>query len=128
MPLRDTFAVLFFVAVGMLFDPGVIVRQPVALALIVAVTIVAKAGLAYLPLRMTGSSKEVATFVSIAVAQTGEFSFVLAGLGRSLGVMTDETYNLILASSLISIALNPVLLRLAPVPQPPKPAPIPFTT
>ena len=128
LPLRDTFAVLFFVAVGMLFDPGVVVREPVALALIVAVTILAKAALAYLPLRMTGSSKQVAIFVSIAVAQTGEFSFVLAGLGRTLGVMQEETYNLILASSLISIALNPVLLRLAPVAQPPKPAPIPFTT
>ncbi|MDX2275290.1 MAG: cation:proton antiporter [Hyphomonadaceae bacterium] len=128
LPLRDTFAVLFFVAVGMLFDPGVILRQPVALAAIVFVTIVAKAVLAYIPLRLTGQSKPVATFVSIAVAQTGEFSFVLAGMGLQLGVMQPETYNLVLASSLISIALNPILLRLAPVPQPPKPAPLPLSS
>jgi CPA2 family monovalent cation:H+ antiporter-2 len=128
LPLRDTFAVLFFVAVGMLFDPGVILREPLALGVIVLVTIVAKAILAYIPLRLTGNSKQVSIFVSIAVAQTGEFSFVLAGLGLQLGVMQAETYNLILASSLISIALNPILLRLAPVPQPPKPAPMPLTT
>jgi CPA2 family monovalent cation:H+ antiporter-2 len=128
LPLRDTFAVLFFVSVGMLFDPGVILRQPLALSVIVLVTIVAKAVLAYIPLRLTGQSKQVATFVSIAVAQTGEFSFVLAGLGLQLGVVRPETYNLILASSLISIAFNPILLRLAPVPQPPKPAPLPFST
>lgn len=128
LPLRDTFAVLFFVAVGMLFDPGVILRAPLALAVIVAVTVVAKAALAYLPLRLTGQPKPVAIFVSIAVAQTGEFSFVLAGLGLNLGVLQAETYNLILASSLISIALNPILLRFAPITQPPNPAPLPLTS
>lgn len=114
LPLRDTFAVLFFVAVGMLFDPGVIVRQPVALVAIAAVATLGKAILAYAPMRLMGQSKRVAALVALGTAQIGEFSFVLAGLGRSLGVMSQETYNLILAAALISIAINPLLLRLAP--------------
>lgn len=114
LPLRDTFAVLFFVAVGMLFDPGVIVRQPLALAAIAAVATLGKAILAYAPMRLMGQSKRVAALVALGTAQIGEFSFVLAGLGRSLGVMSQETYNLILGAALISIAVNPLLLRFAP--------------
>ncbi len=111
LPLRDTFAVLFFVAVGMLFDPGIILRQPLALAAIVAVVTAGKAALAYVPLRLMGQSKRVSSLIALGTAQIGEFSFVLAGLGRTLGVMSTETYNLILAAALISIALNPLLLR-----------------
>ena len=113
LPLRDTFAVLFFVAVGMLFDPGVVLRAPVALAAIVAVVIVAKAALAYVPLRLFGQDHRISLFVSFGVAQIGEFSFVLAGLGRQLTLLSTETYNLVLAAALISIALNPLLLRFA---------------
>lgn len=125
LPLRDTFAVLFFVAVGMLFDPGVIVRQPLALAAIVAVVTAGKAALAYAPLRLMGQSKRVSSLIALGTAQIGEFSFVLAGLGRTLGVMSAETYNLILAAALISIALNPLLLRF--VPQTERTAPSPIT-
>jgi len=128
LPLRDTFAVIFFVAVGMLFDPGVLLRQPVAVAAIVLVIILGKAVLGYMPMRMLGQSKEASLLIAIGTAQIGEFSFVLAGLGVQLNVMAMETYNLILAGSIISIALNPFLLRFAPHIAPksePKPEPAP---
>jgi CPA2 family monovalent cation:H+ antiporter-2 len=114
LPLRDTFAVLFFVAVGMLFDPGIVLRQPAALAAVVGVVVIAKAVTAYWPLRMLGQTRPVSALVALGTAQIGEFSFVLANMGRQLGVMSMETYNLILAAALITIGLNPFLLRLAP--------------
>ncbi|MEQ1619420.1 MAG: cation:proton antiporter [Terricaulis sp.] len=114
LPLRDTFAVLFFVAVGMLFDPRVILREPLALVSIVAVIVVGKAATAYLPLRLMGQSDGTSRLIALGTAQIGEFSFVLAGMGRTLGIMSAETYNLTLAAALISIALNPLLLGFAP--------------
>lgn len=127
LPLRDTFAVLFFVAVGMLFDPGVILRQPLALAAIVAVVVLGKAGLAYVLMRLMKQPAYASVLVALGLAQIGEFSFVLAGLGRQLQVMSGETYNLILATALITIALNPLLLRFTPAAPtakaPPQPAP-----
>lgn len=116
LPLRDTFAVLFFVAVGMLFDPGVVLRQPLALAAIVAVVMVGKAGLAYWLMRIMRQDRHASALVALGLAQIGEFSFVLAGLGLQLGVMAAETHNLVLAAALISIAANPVLMRLIPAP------------
>lgn len=110
-PLRDTFAVLFFVSVGMLFDPMTIVREPLGVLAVVLIIVVGKAlaalaitSLYKLPLR-TG------LMIAVALAQVGEFSFVLAGMGVRLDLMTADTYNLILASALISIALNPFLFR-----------------
>jgi CPA2 family monovalent cation:H+ antiporter-2 len=114
LPLRDTFAVLFFVAVGMLFDPGVLVRQPIAVAAIVGVVVVGKALLAWLPLALMRQPREISWLVALGTAQIGEFSFVLAGLGMKLKVFSQESYNLLLAAALISIAVNPFLLRLAP--------------
>jgi len=114
LPLRDTFAVLFFVAVGMLFDPMVLVREPLGVAAIVLVIILGKAILGYIPMRLLGQSREASILIAIGTAQIGEFSFVLAGLGVQLEVMTRETYSLILAGALISIALNPILVRFAP--------------
>ncbi|MEZ5995234.1 MAG: cation:proton antiporter [Hyphomonadaceae bacterium] len=116
LPLRDTFAVLFFVAVGMLLDPGIVLRQPLLLAAIVAVVIVGKAGLAYWPMHVMGQSRQATWLVALGTAQIGEFSFVLANMGRTLGVVSMETYNLILAAALITIAANPFLLRYLPAP------------
>lgn len=118
LPLRDTFAVLFFVAVGMLFDPGVLLRQPLMVATIVSVVIFGKAGLAYLLMRAMKQPPHASVVLALGLAQIGEFSFVLAALGLQLDVMSIETHNLILAAAMISIALNPFLLRLAP--EPPK--------
>ncbi len=123
LPLRDTFAVLFFVAVGMLFDPGVILREPWALAALVGVIVIGKAALAYGLMRLFNQPPHAAMLAAVGLAQIGEFSFVLAGLGLDLGVMSRETYNVVLAAALISIALNPFLVRWAPIATAPKPAP-----
>jgi CPA2 family monovalent cation:H+ antiporter-2 len=115
LPLRDTFAVLFFVAVGMLLDPAIFLRHPLAILALVLVITVGKAALAYFPLRWMGQAKGTALLVALGTAQIGEFSFVLADLGRRLEVMQMETYNLILGAAMISIAINPFLMRLVPV-------------
>ena len=117
LPLRDTFAVLFFVAVGMLFDPGVIFRAPYSLAAIAAAVVIGKAALAYGLMRFFRQPHGTSLLVSFGLAQIGEFSFVLAGLGRQLNVLDDETYNLILGAALISIAINPFLMRFASPPE-----------
>jgi CPA2 family monovalent cation:H+ antiporter-2 len=114
LPLRDTFAVLFFVAVGMLFDPGVLLREPLAVAAIIAVVILGKGALAYVMMRFLKQPTRASLLVALGLAQIGEFSFVLAGLGLQLEVMSRETYNLILAAAIVSIALNPLLLRAVP--------------
>jgi CPA2 family monovalent cation:H+ antiporter-2 len=120
LPLRDTFAVLFFVSVGMLFDPGVILREPIALATLVGVVVIGKGLLAYWLMRAFGQPRNSGLIAGIGLAQIGEFTFVLAGMGRMLGVMSEETYNLILGAALISIAINPFLLRVfADAPDPP---------
>ncbi|HVY84463.1 MAG TPA: cation:proton antiporter [Caulobacterales bacterium] len=124
LPLRDTFAVLFFVAVGMLFDPFVIVRQPVAVATLVGVIVLGKAIGAYGLMRTFGQAHAASLLVGLGLAQIGEFSFVLAGIGRTLNVVSPETYNLILAGALISIAINPFLMRLASPPAPLATAPV----
>lgn len=129
LPLRDTFAVLFFVAVGMLFDPFVIVREPLAVAAVVAVVIAGKGGMAYVLMRLMKQPPQASALVALGLAQIGEFSFVLAGLGLQLEVMSRETYNLILAAALISIAINPLLMRVVPdaAVVKPKPASAPAT-
>jgi len=131
LPLRDTFAVLFFVAVGMLFDPFVILREPLGVIAIVAVVIAGKAVLAYVLMRLMKQPPHASALVALGLAQIGEFSFVLAGLGLQLEVMSRETYNLILAAALISIALNPFLMRVVPDSAPAKSkqqaAPLPET-
>jgi CPA2 family monovalent cation:H+ antiporter-2 len=127
LPLRDTFAVLFFVAVGMLFDPMVIVENPIGVAALVAVILLGKGLMAFGFMILLRQNLRASLLVGIGLAQIGEFSFVLAGLGRQLEVLSAETYSLVLAGALISIALNPLLMRL--VPQAPKeleaPAPEP---
>ena len=101
LPLRDTFAVLFFVAVGMLFNPAVLAEEPLAVAAIVLVIVVGKAILGYVPMRMLRQSHEASVLIALGTAQIGEFSFVLAGLGVQLEVMSMDTYSLILAGALI---------------------------
>ncbi len=109
LPLRDAFAVLFFVAVGMLFDPLVLVREPLAVLATVAVILVGKtvaAGALVLLLRYPLST---ALTVAVSLAQIGEFSFILLGLGQSLGLVPPEATSLVVAGAIVSIALNPLL-------------------
>ncbi|MET0547445.1 MAG: cation:proton antiporter [Caulobacterales bacterium] len=113
LPLRDTFAVIFFVSVGMLFDPSVLWKQPAALFGVAAIIILGK-GLAALAIcRAFGQPSATGLLVAAALAQIGEFSFVFASLARSLNIMTLDSYNLVLGGALISIALNPFLFNWA---------------
>jgi CPA2 family monovalent cation:H+ antiporter-2 len=113
LPLRDTFAVLFFVSVGMLFDPMTLVRQPFGVLAVVAIIVVGKTGAALAITSLYKLPLRTGMMVAASLAQIGEFSFVLAGMGVALGLLSADTYNLILASALISIALNPLMFRLA---------------
>ncbi len=113
LPLRDTFAVLFFVSVGMLFDPMTLVRAPIGVFAVVAIIVVGKSAAALAITTLYKLPLRTGLLIAASLAQIGEFSFVLAGMGVTLGLLSQETYNLILASALISIALNPLLFRFA---------------
>ena len=109
LPLRDAFAVLFFVAVGMLFDPRILIEQPLAVLATVAVILIGKtvaAGALVLLLRYPLST---ALTVAVSLAQIGEFSFILLGLGQSLNLVPAEATSLVVAGAIVSIALNPLL-------------------
>jgi CPA2 family monovalent cation:H+ antiporter-2 len=113
LPLRDAFAVLFFVSVGMLFNPSVILRHPLALLATLLIVIAAKSGLAYSVMRLFRHSKSTSLMLAASRAQIGEFSFILAGLGITLGVMPELGRDLILAAALISILMTPFLFAAA---------------
>jgi CPA2 family monovalent cation:H+ antiporter-2 len=112
LPLRDAFAVLFFVSVGMLFDPRIIVEAPGALFATIFIILVAKTVAAYLVVRLFGHQIPTALAISLSLAQIGEFSFILAGLGVSLAVLPADARDLILAGAIISILVNPLLMEL----------------
>jgi CPA2 family monovalent cation:H+ antiporter-2 len=109
LPLRDAFSVLFFVSVGMLFEPGVLLEQPVRVLSVVAIIILGKSLAAALLVIAFRYPLNTALTVAASLAQIGEFSFILAGLGLSLGLLPKEGMSLVLAGALISIALNPFL-------------------
>ncbi len=112
LPLRDAFAVLFFVSVGMLFDPAILLRAPGPLLATLAIILIGKSLAAWLIMRAYGKSNTVALTISASLAQIGEFSFILAGLGVSLGILPQQGRDLILAGAILSILLNPVLFAL----------------
>jgi CPA2 family monovalent cation:H+ antiporter-2 len=109
LPLRDAFAVLFFVSVGMLVDPLIVIRDPLPLIATVLIIIVGKSAAAFAIVRLFGYPTSHALTISASLAQIGEFSFILAGLGASLALLPDRARDLILAGAIISILLNPVL-------------------
>lgn len=111
LPLRDAFSVLFFVSVGMLFDPEVLIRQPLQVLAVVAIIVFGKSLAAFLLVLAFRYPLNTALTVSASLAQIGEFSFILAALGVSLGLLPMEGQSLILAGALISIALNPLLFH-----------------
>lgn len=112
LPLRDAFAVLFFVSVGMLFDPVVLIEQPLGILSVLAIIIIGKSAAALALVRMFGHSRRTALTISVSLAQIGEFAFILAGMGLTLGVMDKDAQNLVLAGAIVSIMLNPVLFTL----------------
>jgi CPA2 family monovalent cation:H+ antiporter-2 len=109
LPLRDAFSVLFFVSVGMLFDPRVMLDDPLGVLAVVAVIMLGKPLVAFSLVMLFRYPLNTALTVAVGLAQIGEFSFILAGLGISLELLPKEGLNLILAGSMISIALNPLL-------------------
>lgn len=111
LPLRDAFSVLFFVSVGMLFDPAMFIQEPVQVLVVVAIIILGKTLAAFLLVLAFRYPLNTALIVAASLAQIGEFSFILAGLGVSLQLLPVEGQNLIVAGSLISIALNPLIFN-----------------
>ena len=111
LPLQDAFAVLFFVSVGMLLDPMVLVQEPARVLLVVGIIIVVKALITFVLALLLRRPVRSALLISASLAQIGEFSFILAGLGISLGMLPEEGRDLILAGALVSITVNPLLMR-----------------
>jgi CPA2 family monovalent cation:H+ antiporter-2 len=144
LPLRDAFAVLFFVSVGMLLKPAIFVNDPIALLATLLIVIIGKSAAAYAIVRAFGHPTSTALTISASLAQIGEFSFILAALGVGLGLLPERGQDLILATAIVSIVLNPALFAYldrvmarrgaAPVPsdrpkvpEPPAREPIPQT-
>ena len=111
LPLQDAFAVLFFVAVGMLFDPTILVRQPLQVLAVVVIVMIGKSLAAFLIVRAFGHPLHTSLTISASLAQIGEFSFILAALGVSLGLLPQSGSSLIVAGALLSITLNPLMFK-----------------
>ena len=107
LPLQNAFSVLFFVSVGMLFDPSILIREPAAVIAVLLIILLGKSIIAFLIVVALGFPISTGVLVSASLAQVGEFSFILAGLGISLGLLPTEGKDLILAGALLSITLNP---------------------
>jgi CPA2 family monovalent cation:H+ antiporter-2 len=112
-PLQDAFTVLFFVAVGMLFDPSILIRQPLRVLAVLAIVVIGKSLAAFGIVRALRGSTRTALVVSAALAQIGEFSFILSGLGVKLDLVPAEELNLIVAGALLSITFNPAVFSAA---------------
>jgi monovalent cation:H+ antiporter-2, CPA2 family len=108
LPLRDAFAVLFFVSVGMLVDPMVVAREPGAVLATVLIIVVGKSLAAFAIVRLFGHPTAIALTVAVSLAQIGEFSFILAGLGVGVKLLPEPARDLILAGAILSILLNPL--------------------
>ena len=111
LPMRDAFAVLFFVSAGILLDPKVLIEAPVLTLATILIVVVGKPLAAFLITVLMRYPIKVALSVAVALGQVGEFSFILAGLGRQLGVLAETGVNVIVAAAIVSITLNPLLYR-----------------
>ncbi len=111
LPMRDAFAVLFFVSVGMLFNPAFIVQEPLMIAAGLGIVLLAKPVTALVIVALLGYSIRTALTVAIGLAQIGEFSFILSEVARDQGLMPDEGHHLLVATAIISISVNPLLFR-----------------
>lgn len=109
LPLRDAFAVLFFVSVGMLFDPSILIREPLLVLATVLIIVAGKSIAAFGIVRLFGHPVSTALTISASLAQIGEFSFILATLGMSLGLLSPTGRDLILGGAILSILINPML-------------------
>ena len=114
LPLQDAFAVLFFVSVGMLFDPAILVERPLHVLFVLAIVMIGKSVAAFAIVLRFRYPLHTALTISASLAQIGEFSFILATLGVSLGLLTQEAQSLMVAGAALSIALNPVAFGFIP--------------
>jgi CPA2 family monovalent cation:H+ antiporter-2 len=114
LPLRDAFAVLFFVSVGMLFEPSFLITQPLKIAAALGIILLAKPLTALIIVALLGHSARTALTVALGLAQIGEFSFILSNLARQHGLMPEAGHNVLVASSILTITLNPLLFRALP--------------
>jgi K+:H+ antiporter len=112
LPMRDAFAVLFFVSVGMLLDPGVLLENPGLVIGAIAIVLLGKSLAAFVVVRLLRYPVATALLVALALAQIGEFSFILAALGRDLEILPAAATNVLVATSVVSITLNPLIFRL----------------
>jgi CPA2 family monovalent cation:H+ antiporter-2 len=111
MPMRDAFAVLFFVSVGMLLDPAQLLQQPMRVLLTLAVVLIGKPAAALAIAALFRQTLKVSLSVAVALAQIGEFSFIVATLGNSLGVLPPAATQILVAAAIVSITINPLLYR-----------------
>lgn len=114
LPLRDAFSVIFFVGVGMMFDPRILIEQPSGVLLVVFIILAVKSVVAFGLVSLFKYPLHSAITVGVAVSQIGEFSFILASLAVTLGIMQKDALSLVLAGAIFSIALNPLLFAMAP--------------
>jgi monovalent cation:H+ antiporter-2, CPA2 family len=137
LPLRDAFAVLFFVSVGMLFNPAILIDRPLPVLATLFIIMIGKSLAAYAIVRAFGHPRGTAALIAASLAQIGEFSFILATLGLDVGLLPEVGRDLIVTGAILSILLNPLAFlvadRLAPPPEPPKaqavsPREVPQTT
>jgi CPA2 family monovalent cation:H+ antiporter-2 len=114
LPMRDAFAVLFFVSVGMLFDPAFLLREPLMVLAALSIILIAKPLAALAIVAMLGRSTRTALTVAIGLAQIGEFSFIVSDLARRHDLMTEAGHNVLVAAAILSITVNPLLFRALP--------------
>ena len=121
-PFRDVFAALFFVSVGMLFQPSFLLQQPGLVLLALAIVLLLKPAAAWLIVRLMRDTRRTGATVSVGLAQIGEFSFILASLAVSMKILPPEAMDALVAAAIVSIGLNPVLFRLVRERGAPRPA------
>jgi CPA2 family monovalent cation:H+ antiporter-2 len=111
VPFRDVFSALFFVSVGMLFNPGIVTSQPLLLAGAIAIVLVVKPAVALAIVKLLRDTQRTALTVAVGLAQIGEFSFILGVLGQQLGILPAAGMDILVATAIVSIAVNPLLFR-----------------
>lgn len=114
LPLRDAFAVIFFVSVGMIFDPAILWQEPMMMIAAMAIIIIVKPLAALFIVIVLGHSVRTALTVALGLAQIGEFSFILSDVAHNYGLMTDEGHSILVGGAILSITLNPILFRSLP--------------
>ena len=112
LPMRDAFSVLFFVSIGMLFNPHILVEQPLLVLATFLIITIGKPAAAFVILKIAGRSNTTAFTIAASISQIGEFSFILAGLAVSLKILPPEGRDLVLAAALLSIIANPIAFKL----------------